>query len=53
MFPIFSCSINVTVTSQNGIPFFHMKRHIKQIISASAKSHFSAVYCVEVVENVY
>ena len=24
MFTIFSCSINVTVTSQNGVPSFHL-----------------------------
>ena len=26
MFTIFSCSIDVTVTSQNGVPSFHMSQ---------------------------
>ena len=36
MFPIFSCSINVTVMSQNDIPSFHMNQ--------TAVISYSAVY---------
>ena len=28
MFTIFSSSINVTVTSQNGVPFFHLLKEL-------------------------
>ena len=48
MFPIFSCSINVTVTSQNYVPSFHMnqtayihylRRRDTQRIDLSAMGH--------------
>ena len=55
MFPIFSCSINVTVTSPNDVPSFYMNHLVytcKCCIHLNSL-HFSVVYCVEVVENVY
>ena len=54
MFPIFSCSINVTVTSQNDIPYFHMNQtvYICKCFIHLNLSHCNVVYCVDVVENV-
>ena len=54
MLPIFSCIINVTVTSQNDVPYFHMNQtaYICWCCIHLNKSHFNVVYCVEVVRNV-
>ena len=54
MFPIFSCSINVTVTSQNGVPFYHMNQTVYICLCHKHLnlSHCYVVYCVEVVKNV-
>ena len=54
MFPIFSCSINVTVTSQNDVPYFHMNQTVYICLCCIHlnQSHCYVVYCVEVVENV-
>ena len=54
MFPFFSFSINVTVTSQNDVPYLHMNQtvYIGLCCIHLNKSHCNVVYCVEVVENV-
>ena len=62
MFTIFSCSINVTVTSQNWVPSFHLHQRaytcIKELICdwviyTPKIFLFFYVCCIEMVENVY
>ena len=52
---IFSCSINVTVTSQKDVPFFSYESNSLYLLVLYTPKFFafSVVYCVDVVENVY
>ena len=49
MSTIFSCSIDVTVTSQNGIPSFHMNQraYIVVVLFTPTIIVFFVVCCVE------
>ena len=55
MFTIFSCSINVTVTSQNGVPSFHLHQIVYMWWgNLNTKNNLIFyVCCIEIVENVY
>ena len=55
MFTIFSCSSNVTVTSQNGVPSFHLhqRAYMWWGYLHTYNNHIFYVCCIEMVKNVY